>query len=1002
MNSPRWACHLLIYLLLFILGITAQGKAEAAQLSLTWTDNSTYEDGFQIERKTTTNGTFIQIAVLGPDTTAYTESGLADGTIYCYRVRAFNEIWYSDYSNEACKSTPVIASAVTSLITAAPASITANGTSTSTITVQLEDEKGNNLTTGGDTVALSTTLGTLSTVIDNGNGTYTATLTSATTTGTATIVGTVNGSTITNNAAVSFTPGVASAVTSLFTAAPASITANGTSTSTITVQLEDVKGNNLTTGGDTVALSTTLGTLSTVIDNGNGTYTATLISAATTGTATIVGTVNGSAITNSATVSFTPGAASAVTSLFTAAPASITANGISTSTITVQLEDLNDNNLTTGGDTVALSTTLGTLSTVIDNGNGTYTATLTSATTTGTATIIGTVNGSAITNSATVNFVTFSTSDLAGTWYFYGFSDLTSSNDPGWSRGTLTIDSTGSVTGGSWVDGDGSSVTITSGSLSLDSTGVGSGSVTDSSGINMTLTHFKMNSNKTIATGVSIDSDNYRGTGVLIKDGGTFSTSDLAGTWYFYGYSDLNSSNNPGWSRAMLTLDSSGAVTDGNRINSDGSSVTITSGSLSLDSSGVGSGSVTDSSGVTTTLSHFKMDSNKTIATGVSIDSDNYRGTEVLVKDGGTFFTSDLAGTWYFYGYSDLNSSNDPGWGRAMLTLDSTGLVTDGNWVDSDGSSVTITSGSLSLDSTGVGSGSVTDSSGVTTTLPHFKMDSNKTIATGVSVDGDSYLGIGMLIRTDSAQAELTSPTPGSTLTSSSVTLTWSNGAGVSEYWLYLGTTPGGYDIYNGSQGTNLSRTITGLPTDGSTIYVRLFSAIGDGWSYNDYTYSIDCSGCGTAAAEMISPAPGSTLSSSSVTFTWSSGAGESNYVLQVGTTSGAANIYIGLQGTNLSRTITGLPTDGSTIYVRLYSAIGGGWSFNDYTYTATLGTPELSAVTPKCDGTTSGIELQWSAVSNASQYEIYRDGSLTTPPRTLGPLSGTWGLPLDRVTPTR
>ena len=75
------------------------------------------------------------------------------------------------------------ASPTASLITAAPNSITADGTSSSTITVQLKDSVGNNLTAGGDSVTLSTTLGTLSAVTDNGNGTYTAILTSATTTG---------------------------------------------------------------------------------------------------------------------------------------------------------------------------------------------------------------------------------------------------------------------------------------------------------------------------------------------------------------------------------------------------------------------------------------------------------------------------------------------------------------------------------------------------------------------------------------------------------------------------------------------------------------------------------------------------------------------------------------------------------------------------------------------------------------------------------------------------
>ena len=126
--------------------------------------------------------------------------------------------------------------------------------SNSTITVQLNDSNGNNLTAGGDTVTLATTLGTLSGVTDNTNGTYTATLTSATTPGTATVTGTVNAATITDNAIVSFTTGAASPTTSLITAAPSSITADGTSTSSITVQIKDANGNELAAGGDSVTL----------------------------------------------------------------------------------------------------------------------------------------------------------------------------------------------------------------------------------------------------------------------------------------------------------------------------------------------------------------------------------------------------------------------------------------------------------------------------------------------------------------------------------------------------------------------------------------------------------------------------------------------------------------------------------------------------------------------------------------------------------------------------
>ena len=96
-----------------------------------------------------------------------------------------------------------------------------------------------------------------------------------------------------------------SSLTSLITASVPSVLANGTSTSTITVQLKDVNGNNLTTGGNAVSLSTTAGTLTNVVDNNNGTYSATLTSSTSVVTASITGTVDSFGITDDASVSFT-------------------------------------------------------------------------------------------------------------------------------------------------------------------------------------------------------------------------------------------------------------------------------------------------------------------------------------------------------------------------------------------------------------------------------------------------------------------------------------------------------------------------------------------------------------------------------------------------------------------------------------------------------------------------------------------------------------------------
>jgi hypothetical protein len=87
-------------------------------------------------------------------------------------------------------------------------------------------------------------------------------------------------------------------------------------------------------------------------------------------------------------------------------------------------------------------------------------------------------------------------------------------------------------------------------------------------------------------------------------------------------------------------------------------------------------------------------------------------------------------------------------------------------------------------------------------------------------------------------KAVITSPTPGTTLFSSTTTFTWSAGSGVSQYYVHIGSTFAAADLYNQTQGTNHSVTMNGLPTDGRTLYVRLWSLIGGGWQFNDYTYA--------------------------------------------------------------------------------------------------------------------------------------------------------------------
>src|SRR5207247_10876158 len=89
-----------------------------------------------------------------------------------------------------------------------------------------------------------------------------------------------------------------------------------------------------------------------------------------------------------------------------------------------------------------------------------------------------------------------------------------------------------------------------------------------------------------------------------------------------------------------------------------------------------------------------------------------------------------------------------------------------------------------------------------------------------------------------SAELQLTRPATGLTFTSSLLDALSISGSGVSDYYLYVGNSAGASDIYAADQGTGLSRTVSGIPTDGRTIYVRLWSYLSGGWLYNDYTYT--------------------------------------------------------------------------------------------------------------------------------------------------------------------
>jgi hypothetical protein len=81
-----------------------------SQISMSWPDNSPNEAGWEVHRSTTgTAGVFNLVASLAANTTSYDNTGLAQLTEYCYKVRSFKKngpnTSYAAFTNVWCSKT---------------------------------------------------------------------------------------------------------------------------------------------------------------------------------------------------------------------------------------------------------------------------------------------------------------------------------------------------------------------------------------------------------------------------------------------------------------------------------------------------------------------------------------------------------------------------------------------------------------------------------------------------------------------------------------------------------------------------------------------------------------------------------------------------------------------------------------------------------------------------------------------------------------------------------
>src|SRR5664280_2858829 len=201
------------------------------------------------------------------------------------------------------------------------------------------------------------------------------------------------------------------------------------------------------------------------------------------------------------------------------------------------------------------------------------------------------------------------------------------------------------------------------------------------------------------------------------------------------------------------------------------------------------------------------------------------------------------------------------------------------------------------------------------------------------------------------------------------VTFTWSHETNAVSYQLWLGTTPGAQDIASVTT-SNLTTTISGLPTNRSQIYATLSGTV-DGTTYTVQDTAIYIAY--TIQGVITTPTPGSTFTGTTVTFNWIAGAGSSAYWLDLGNVPGGNQYYqSGNLGTALTTTANGLPTDGSLVYATLYSLVNGNWQYNSYTDTAFGGASNKGVITTPTPGsqfTGTTVTFDWTAGSGATAY---------------------------------
>ncbi len=85
---------------------------------------------------------------------------------------------------------------------------------------------------------------------------------------------------------------------------------------------------------------------------------------------------------------------------------------------------------------------------------------------------------------------------------------------------------------------------------------------------------------------------------------------------------------------------------------------------------------------------------------------------------------------------------------------------------------------------------------------------------------------------------EMSEPVPGSTLPGSEAVFSWTTGTGIDQYRLTMGSTEGEHDIFDSGETVHTRVSISNIPMNGRTLFVRLLYQANGEWQFMNYPYT--------------------------------------------------------------------------------------------------------------------------------------------------------------------